>query len=263
MSPDHAIFIGGYLIPAKNLVNGGSITIETACRTVTYYHVELDRHDLLLADGLAAESYLDTGNRAMFANGGPSTRLHPDFATAPDQRAAMSALPFTSDPHAIFPIWHALTERAHARGWTRHEPPFVTGADPHLRLGQDRIDPVRQPNGTLRFDLPVTRDAARLCSLTTCPHEQEPWRTDDRRLGVLVRGLWVRRGTHVHMIALDGAALPRGGWWATERQSGRTVRWTNGDARLPVLSGVTLFVDCVGAARYPVTAPAAQRSAAG
>jgi serralysin len=30
---------------------------------VTYYHIKLDRHDLLLAEGLPAESYLDTGDR--------------------------------------------------------------------------------------------------------------------------------------------------------------------------------------------------------
>jgi hypothetical protein len=35
---------------------------------VTYWHVELERHDILLADGMPAESYLDTGNRAAFAD---------------------------------------------------------------------------------------------------------------------------------------------------------------------------------------------------
>jgi hypothetical protein len=35
-----------------------------------YVHVELDRHDILLAEGLPAESYLDTGNRAAFGTQG-------------------------------------------------------------------------------------------------------------------------------------------------------------------------------------------------
>ena len=38
--------------------------------SIEYFHVELDRHDVLFAEGLAAESYLDTGNRGLFANGG-------------------------------------------------------------------------------------------------------------------------------------------------------------------------------------------------
>ena len=33
---------------------------------MTYYHVELSTHDVILAEGLATESYLDTGNRAAF-----------------------------------------------------------------------------------------------------------------------------------------------------------------------------------------------------
>ena len=47
---------------------------------VEYWHVELERHEVLLAEGLPAESYLDTGNRAAFANGAAHLRLHPDFA---------------------------------------------------------------------------------------------------------------------------------------------------------------------------------------
>jgi len=34
-------------------------------------------HDVVLAEGLPCESWLDTGNRADFANGGQVVRLHP------------------------------------------------------------------------------------------------------------------------------------------------------------------------------------------
>jgi hypothetical protein len=37
--------------------------------TVTYWHVELDRHAVLLAEGMPAESYLDCGDRAAFVDG--------------------------------------------------------------------------------------------------------------------------------------------------------------------------------------------------
>jgi hypothetical protein len=54
--------VDGALIPIRYLINGRSI-VPTASRTVIYYHLELPRHDVLLAEGLPAESYLDTGNR--------------------------------------------------------------------------------------------------------------------------------------------------------------------------------------------------------
>ena len=79
LSPDHALFVDGVLIPVKHLINGSSVA-QVPVDTITYYHVELPRHEVLLAEGLAAESYLETGGRRMFANGGGPVTLHPDFA---------------------------------------------------------------------------------------------------------------------------------------------------------------------------------------
>ncbi|MFG5117281.1 Hint domain-containing protein [Methylorubrum sp. POS3] len=71
---------GGVLVPIMCLINGTSITREPATR-VTYWHVELDRHDVLLAEGLPAESFYDMGSRAWFA-GADSALLDPDFVPA-------------------------------------------------------------------------------------------------------------------------------------------------------------------------------------
>ena len=67
------MFVDGVLIPIRHLVNGRSIR-EQPVEAVTYWHVELDRHDIMLAEGLPCESYLDTGNRAAFANGATIAR---------------------------------------------------------------------------------------------------------------------------------------------------------------------------------------------
>jgi T5SS/PEP-CTERM-associated repeat protein len=80
LSPDHAVLIGDVLIPVKYLINALSIE-QVPVRTITYYHVELAQHAVLLAEGLPAESYLDTGDRANFANSGGVMALHPDFAS--------------------------------------------------------------------------------------------------------------------------------------------------------------------------------------
>jgi collagen type I/II/III/V/XI/XXIV/XXVII alpha len=80
LSPDHAIFAEGVLIPVKYLIDGRLIRQEPVDH-VTYFHVELPEHDILVAENLAAESYLDTGDRASFA-GGPVMDLHPEWGQA-------------------------------------------------------------------------------------------------------------------------------------------------------------------------------------
>jgi hypothetical protein len=67
LSPDHAVFVDEMLVPLRYLVNGASVA-EMECGHIEYFHLELCAHAVLLADGLPAESYLDTGNRAAFAD---------------------------------------------------------------------------------------------------------------------------------------------------------------------------------------------------
>lgn len=82
LSPDHAVFLRNVLIPIRCLISGESIA-RVRRNSVTYYHVELPRHDVMLAEGLPVESYLDTGDRSNFENGGGAMRLFADFATLP------------------------------------------------------------------------------------------------------------------------------------------------------------------------------------
>ena len=69
VSPDHALFVDGVLMPARYLVNRGTVSQQPR-DVITYWHIELSEHTVLSAEDLPAESYLDTGNRAAFANGG-------------------------------------------------------------------------------------------------------------------------------------------------------------------------------------------------
>lgn len=59
----HAVLIDGVLIPIEFLVNHRSILWDDRAQEVRVYHVELESHDVLLANGAPAESYRDDGNR--------------------------------------------------------------------------------------------------------------------------------------------------------------------------------------------------------
>jgi hypothetical protein len=82
LSPDHAVFIDGALIPVRYLVNGTTVR-ELASAAVTYFHVELEEHAALLAEGMAAESYLDTGNRSAFADAAVHCAIAKDCVARP------------------------------------------------------------------------------------------------------------------------------------------------------------------------------------
>ena len=73
LSPGHALCIdvvGEVLIPAGSLINVTTITQEDV-DSVTYWHVEVEGgHDILLAENMPAESYLEMGNRGFFAGNG-------------------------------------------------------------------------------------------------------------------------------------------------------------------------------------------------
>jgi hypothetical protein len=79
LSPDHAIYINNVLIPIRHLINASTIT-QIPTDRVTYYHLELLQHDVLLAQGLPAESFLDLRDGSNYADRPGPTRLYPDHS---------------------------------------------------------------------------------------------------------------------------------------------------------------------------------------
>jgi hypothetical protein len=78
LSPDHSVFFDDVLIPIKHLINGDTV-VQEPIDTITYYHIELGEHDVLLADGMPVESYLEDGARSAFDNSGAAIALQPHF----------------------------------------------------------------------------------------------------------------------------------------------------------------------------------------
>src|SRR5262249_46615170 len=145
---------------------------DDAARSVVIYHVELDTHDVLIADGAPAESYRDDGNRRQFQNVNPAW----DHAPAPPPCA-----PIVTNGPVVAALWQAMLELA--------EPgpniPLTDDPDLHLLVGDARLDPSAIEDRCYAFDLGPVGAALRIVSRAAAPaelgltHEQ-------RRLGVAV-----------------------------------------------------------------------------
>jgi hypothetical protein len=78
LSPDHAVFVNDVLIPIRHLINGSTIA-QVKVDRITYHHVELAEHNVLLAEGLPAESFLDIKDGSNYGRGSGAIKLYPDF----------------------------------------------------------------------------------------------------------------------------------------------------------------------------------------
>jgi hypothetical protein len=267
LSPEHCVFADGRLIPAKSLVNGMTVVQELATPSIEYFHIELERHGLLYAEGLLAESYLDTGNRAFFANAGLALVLHPEFTVNAGLKCweTDACAPLASDAE-IEPVWHRLAARAEELGYQPLRPETTDEPDLRIVAGTRSIRPVFKDATRCVFALPAGVTGARLVSRTAVPIQLGTYSPDSRQLGVAVRRITVRDGASCLEMPADHPLLARG-WYAAERNGTAMWRWTDGDAALPLPAAeapLMVEIHLAMAARYiaKLEPPAAERLAA-
>ncbi len=108
VSPKHAMFLDGVLIPAKDLVNGVTIIQEAPGEDIHYFHLELDSHDVLIAEGAFSESFVDDDSRGLFQNAHEFGALYPGER----QNEAVYCAPRVEDGFALDRVRRRLAERA-------------------------------------------------------------------------------------------------------------------------------------------------------
>ncbi|MCW3476430.1 Hint domain-containing protein [Limobrevibacterium gyesilva] len=244
LSPDHAVFVDGVLIPIRYLINGTTI-VQQSVSDVTYYHVELPVHDVIVAEGLPAESYLDTGNRSTFANGGTTAMLHADFARDAWTAQGCAELVLAGPQRAR--VRQRLLTQAAALGHALTD-------DPELSVCVDGHDlPAEVTGSTWRVRLPAGASRLRLASRVGVPAHVCAEQDDTRPLGVAISDL-----------RIDGQAVPPGdprrgrGWHAPEE----AWQWTDGDAELACTGAREVTFAVAFAGRYwQVSATGSSRNA--
>jgi len=84
LSPAHALYIDGVLVPADSLINGTTVTVHEAqdCCELKYYHVKLETHDVIYAEGAPCETLQEVTEA--FANFADYFRRYGDDAERAD-----------------------------------------------------------------------------------------------------------------------------------------------------------------------------------
>jgi hypothetical protein len=109
VSPEHAIHIDGALVPAVLLANGVSIVKTEGLEEIHYFHIELDEHDVIVAEGALAETYIDDDNRGMFHN---VAEFHGLYPNATMQRPVRYCAPRLEEGLALEALRRKLSWRA-------------------------------------------------------------------------------------------------------------------------------------------------------
>lgn len=230
MSPGHHVSFDGKLVPAMLLVNGKTITQDFSCPMFEYFHVELEHFDILLAEGVPAESYVDTGNRSMFQNA-LTVALNPDFGPT-EGRPEVAGIQVLRPGSTLEAIRKHLLKRAEI---LTHS---VRVSDPDLRIEVNdqevRTETSGQTEGVMRFVLPASTDASDLRILSRSAVVREVTahaRRDLRQVGVGVARITIEDATGRRDIDINDTQLS--GFQAAQDVHGVTMRWTDGAATIP------------------------------
>ena len=135
LSPDHSIFVNDVLIPVKYLENGTTVR-QLPVSAVTYHHIELRDHAIVLAEGLTVETLLPGSDKTGFGQGSRVTALHPEFAVRTWETAGAARLVVTGPE--LEAVRRLLTPRAPGVRATRVRRVATGGVTPEVVARRSR-----------------------------------------------------------------------------------------------------------------------------
>lgn len=225
VTAEHGLLLDGHFIPARMLVNGHSIFYDKSREEYAFYHFETKEHSVVVADGVLSESYLDTGNRAMFSV--QSSRIDPVIGMLSWDRDA--AAPLMTDRERVEPIYNRIEKMQPAV--TKLERVLTDQTDLHLLTDNGMIiRPLRVAGAKHIFQLPASVQSVVIRSRTARPCDIiGPFHDDRRNLGVLVGQILQFVSGEIVDYDRHLSDCEMSGW---HDYAGGASRWTSGDAFL-------------------------------
>lgn len=231
VTSEHCMFFDDYFVPIRMLVNGKTIFYDRSFTTYEYYHIELEKHSVIAANGALSESYLDTGNRHYFTSKSiintASTRVK-----SWDRDAAAMLITKRGGVEAIF---NALDQRADRMSVALIEPKKERTNNPDVYLVTDKggkIAPVRVTDKEVLFELPSVIKNVRLMSRTYRPCDVWGPHHDNRHdYGILVGDIIIHQEQEKYKLNTHLSGKELSGWLP---QFHSRARWTSGNALIPL-----------------------------
>ncbi|MCO6161174.1 Hint domain-containing protein [Asaia lannensis] len=221
VTEEHCMFFNGCFVPVRMLVNGHSIVLDKPSDSYDVYHIELDTHSVIRANGVLSESFLDTGHIAF------EGRDSRDLTWEHD-----SAAPLCTAREFVEPLFRDIAARVPGLVVPKDEPAADATADIALLVnGKTQVAPTRRNGRTFVFSInePI-RSLSILTEAATPSDVIGPFVDDRRVLGALIGAvnLFTPQGMVAYKTHLSEPALT--GWHGMESPR---YRWTGAQAEIP------------------------------
>lgn len=224
VTPDHCLFFDGKFIPARMLVNNRSVYYDYSKKQYTYYHIETEEHSVISANGMLTESFLNTENHIIYKN----------VIRLPKTWQNDAAATLTVDRAVVEPLFNTILDRALANNISKKSDDLLMTEDSGVLLITNNGQIVHRQMDTDKFVfvLPKNTSSVRIISRSSRPCDVIGPFVDDRRsLGLLIQKITLFNKNKSFEIDTHLTTKDLAGWYNLDHE---TLRWTNGDAVLPL-----------------------------